>query len=153
METMIWCVRHRFLENVRSRHSDFASWSSHVRERKSAAIIRSWPDSINNSLECTRENDATLFIEDALLNLKEEQGYTHGMGGEIEIASLQKDGVSSFFRSQLEGIAGCYPFENIRAAADILFLHGSSNLVVAKRAIVSFIVFIFSMLLLMVFSF
>uniref|UniRef100_A0A5B6Z808 Putative E3 ubiquitin-protein ligase HOS1-like n=1 Tax=Davidia involucrata TaxID=16924 RepID=A0A5B6Z808_DAVIN len=140
MEMMIWCVRHQFLENVRCRHTNFTSWCSLVRERKSAAIRRSWPDSVNHSAESTRRDGSTLFIEDALSNLEIEQGYTNEMGGELEIASLQ-DGGSSFLRSKKEGMVGCYPFENLQAATDTLFLHGSSDLVVAKQAIFLYYLF------------
>lgn len=140
MEIMIWCIRHQFLENVRSRYSKFSSWRSLVRERKSAAIQRSWPDSVDHTAEPTKEC-GTLFIEDALLNLEIDQGRAQEMGGESEVASLQKDGGSTFFRSKIEGLAGCYPFENMRAAADILFLSGSSDLVVAKQAIFLYYLF------------
>lgn len=136
---MVWCIRHEFLENVRSRYSDSKSWRSRVRERKSAAIERSWPDAVNNSEESTR-HEGTLFIEDALANLEIEHGYTPEMGEELKVAYLQKDGISLIFRSQIEGISGCYPFENLRAAVDILFLRGSSGMVVAKQAIVSFVI-------------
>lgn len=40
MEIMIWCIKHQFLENVKSRYFEFPSWRSRVRERKSAAIQR-----------------------------------------------------------------------------------------------------------------
>ncbi|CAL5441965.1 unnamed protein product [Camellia sinensis] len=135
MEMMIWCIRHHFLENVKPRYTNITSWRAAVRERKSAAIMRSWPDSVNNSAGSGRTNGSTLFIEDALSNIDIDQGYTHERAGELEIASLQKDESSSFFRSKIEGMAGCYPFENLRAAADVLFLHGSSDLVLAKQAI------------------
>ena len=138
MEIMIWCIRHQFLENIRFRYSKFASWHSLVHERKSAAIQRSWPDSVDNAAEPTKEC-GTLFIEDALSNLEIDQGCVQEMGEELEVASLQKDGGSVFFSSKIEGLARGYPFENLRAAADILFLSGSSDLVVAKRAIVSFV--------------
>ncbi|KAL7165042.1 hypothetical protein ACSBR2_040851 [Camellia fascicularis] len=141
MEIMIWCIRHHFLENVGSQYTNFTSWRSSICERKSAAIKRSWPDSVNHSAESARTNGSTLFIEDALLNIEIEQGYTHEIGEELEIASLQKAGSSLFFRSKIEGMAGCYPFENLRAAADILFLHGSSDLVIAKQAIFLYYLF------------
>ncbi|GMP95739.1 hypothetical protein CsSME_00044665 [Camellia sinensis var. sinensis] len=141
MEIMIWSIRHHFLENVGSQYTNFTSWRSSIRERKSAAIKRSWPDSVNHSAESARTNGSTLFIEDALLNIEIEQGHTHEIGEELEIASLQKAGSSLFFRSKIEGMAGCYPFENLRAAADILFLHGSSDLVIAKQAIFLYYLF------------
>lgn len=137
---MIWCIRHQFLENVRSRFSDFASWSSTVRERKSAAIKRAWPDSINRILESSEQSTSSLFIEDALSNLDTEQGYVSKDEGELAITSLLTGGGNSFFRSKLHGMAGCYPFENLRAAVDLLFLQGNSDLVVAKQAIVSYLI-------------
>lgn len=139
VEVMIWGIRHQFLENVISHYTDFASWNYLVRERKSAAIRRAWPDVVNHSAE-SRGQDGSLFIEDALTNLDIEQSHTPE---ESELASLQKYENSSFFRSKIEGVAGCYPFENIRAAIDILFLHGGSDLVVAKQAIVSFLLTFF----------
>ncbi|KAK3014402.1 hypothetical protein RJ639_008830, partial [Escallonia herrerae] len=135
MEMILWCLKHQFLENIRSWHSNFTSWRSIFRERKSAAIKHSWPDSINHPMESTGPGGSTLFIEDALSNIDVEQEYTRETGDESEIASLQKEGGSSFFRSKIEGMAGCYPFEHLRDAIDILFLRGSSDMVVAKHAI------------------
>ncbi|KAJ7944718.1 E3 ubiquitin-protein ligase HOS1 [Quillaja saponaria] len=132
LEIMIWCIRHQFLDNVRSCHMDSTSWASAVRERRSAAVKRAWPDAVNNSEESTKWN-GSLFIEDALANLDMDQGFTHEMGEEIDIASLCKDGV--------KGMAVCYPFETVRAAADVLFLHGSSDLVIAKQAIFLYYLF------------
>ena len=134
---MTWCIRHQFLENVWSRYPNATSWRTIVRERKSAAIRRSWPDAINNFEESVRQ-EGSLFIEDALTNLEIEQGDTEDMGEELKVAYLQKDGISSIFRSKIEGLGGCYPFESLRAAIDVLFLHGSSDMVLAKQAIVSF---------------
>ena len=134
---MIWCIRNEFLKNLSSRYLDITSWRSHVRERKSAAIRRAWPNAINNSEESVRQ-EGSLFIEDALTNLEIEQGYSPEMGEELKVAYLQKDGISTIFRSKIEGVVGCYPFESLRAAIDILFLRGSSDMVLAKQAIVSF---------------
>ncbi|KAL3630054.1 hypothetical protein CASFOL_023038 [Castilleja foliolosa] len=131
LEVMIWCIRHHFLGNVRSRYSDFESWSSCVRERKSEAIKRAWPDSVN----CNEQSTSSLFVVDALSNLDTEQGYAEKNEGEFEIASLLAAGSNNFFRSKLHGMAACYPFENARAAVDLLFLQGNSDLVVAKQAI------------------
>ncbi|KAI8017614.1 E3 ubiquitin-protein ligase HOS1 [Camellia lanceoleosa] len=143
MENMMWCIRHHFLENVGFQYTNFTSWRSSIRERKSAAIKRSWHDSVNHSVEFARTNGSTLFIEDALLNIEIEQGYTHEIGGELEIASLQKAGGSLFFKSKIKGMTGCYPCENLRATADILFLHGSFDLVIAKQALISFLIFLY----------
>ncbi|KAH9721146.1 E3 ubiquitin-protein ligase HOS1 [Citrus sinensis] len=135
LEIMMWCAKHQFLENVRSRHASFTSWHSLVRQRKSAATERAWYDPVKNCAESTKQ-DGSLFIEDALANLEIEQEFTQGRGEELDITSLHKDDEgSSFVRSKIEGVSGCYPFENLRAAVDILFLHGSSDLVLAKQAI------------------
>lgn len=141
LEIMMWCAKHQFLENVRSRHASFTSWHSLARQRKSAATERSWYDPVNYSAESTKQ-DGSLFIEDALANLEIEQEFTQGRGEELDITSLHKDDEgSSFVRSKVEGISGCYPFENLRAAVDILFLHGSSDLVLAKQAIFLYYLF------------
>lgn len=141
LEIMMWCAKHQFLENVRSRHASFASWHSLVRQRKSAATERVWYDPVNNCAESTKQ-DGSLFIEDALANLEIEQEFTQGRGEELDITSLHKDDEGlSFVRSKIEGVSGCYPFENLRAAVDILFLHGSSDLVLAKQAIFLYYLF------------
>lgn len=136
LEIIIWCARHDFLDCVRSRFPDISSWTSVVRKRKSEAITRAWPDVINLSVEPTRQN-GSLFIEDALNNLDLEDGLITNIGESLNVASLQKDG-TSIFRTNTDGVLVCYPFKNIRAAADLLFLRGSSDMVIAKQAIVSF---------------
>lgn len=135
LEIIIWCIRHEFLEGVRYRFTDISSWASVVRERKSAAIRRAWPDAINQPVEPTRQN-GSLFIEDALNNLDLEEELIKDIGEGLDVASLQKDG-TSIFRANIDGVLGCYPFNNLRAAADLLFLHGGSDMVIAKQAIVS----------------
>ncbi|KAL1548010.1 RING-type E3 ubiquitin transferase [Salvia divinorum] len=141
LEIMAWCIRHHFLENVRFRFSDFASWSSSVRERKSAAIYRAWPDPIAGILGSDEQSTSSLFIEDALSNLETDEGYGHQDEGELAISSLLASGGNSVFLSKLQGLAGCYPFQSLRVAVDLLFLQGNSNLVVAKQAI--FLYFLF----------
>lgn len=133
MEIIIWCSRHQFLENVKSRFTDSLSWPSVVRKRKSEAIRRAWPDAINQSVESTG-HDGSLFIEDALNNLDLEQEILSEIGGELDIATLQKDR-ASIFRSKTDQVLSYYPFKNLRAAADLLFLHGSTDTVIAKQAI------------------
>ncbi|OWM88356.1 hypothetical protein CDL15_Pgr003768 [Punica granatum] len=134
IEAVMWCIRHEFLENVRSRYNSYASWSSLVRERRSAAIKRAWPDAVNQSAETNRQ-DGSLFIEDALRNIDIDGGQTLEMEDGLDLLPLKRDGHSSILASTLAGVSGCYPFENLRAAVDVLFLYGSSDLVVAKRAI------------------
>ncbi|KAJ9536911.1 hypothetical protein OSB04_029644, partial [Centaurea solstitialis] len=136
IEMMIWYTRHQSLEGL-SRHDSFSSWRSVVRERKAAAVKRAWP----SPLETSSQDGAMLFIEDALSNLDTQQEYTTNRDDELEIASLQKDGGLSFSRVKIEGMVGSYPFENLRSAIDILFLCGSSDLVVAKQAILLYYLF------------
>ncbi|KAI3828907.1 hypothetical protein L1987_03018 [Smallanthus sonchifolius] len=136
VEMMIWYTRHQFLERL-SRHDSFSSWRSNVCERKSMAIERAWP----SPTETSRPDGAILFIEDALANLETQPEDTPDREYELEIASLQKDGGLSFSRAKIEGIIGSYPFENLRSAIDILFLCGSSDLVVAKQAIFLYYLF------------
>ncbi|KAM3308580.1 hypothetical protein P3S67_010324 [Capsicum chacoense] len=137
LKTRQQCIRHEFLENVKSRHKNFESWRALIRERKSAAIKRAWPDSVSHSDEY---NASTLFIEDALSNIEAaEQGDLDDHEKEMALAYLQKDGGSLYSRSKIQEMAGCYPFESLRATADILFLRGSSDFVVAKQALVSFL--------------
>ena len=133
----MWCIRHQFLENIRSRHSSFTSWLTAVRERKSAAIRQSWPDALDDSADSIGL-DGSLFIEDALGNLDIEQWFSLDVVDGLEIASLENDGAPVIFRSKIGGSSGCYPFENLRVAVDVLFLRGSSDVLVAKEAIVSF---------------
>ncbi|XP_022158002.1 E3 ubiquitin-protein ligase HOS1 [Momordica charantia] len=140
MEIMMWCIRHQFLENVRSRHSSFTSWLTAVRERKSAAIRRSWPDALDDSADSSGL-DGSLFIEDALGNLDIEQWHSLDLVDGLEIRSLENDGAPIIFRSKIGGSSGCYPFENLRVAVDVLFLRGSSDVVVAKKAILLYYLF------------
>ncbi|KAF8108335.1 hypothetical protein N665_0111s0046 [Sinapis alba] len=139
LEIMMWCIRHGFLEDVRSRYSSFTSWKALVRERKSDAIKRAWPDAVDQSSDCNVQG-ASLFIEDALENLEREPEYSQDIGADLEVGCLQNN-ERSVLRSKIEGISGSYPFDNLRSAADILFLHGSSDLVVAKQAIFLYYLF------------
>lgn len=136
---MSWCIRHQFLEKVKSRYSDHASWDLAVRERKSAAIKRAWPDPLNRKLESSEENKSSLFIEDALSILDSERGFADKDASGSAITSLRTGGDHLFLRAKLNGMAGCYPFENLRIAVDLLFLQGNPDMVVAKQAIVSFL--------------
>ncbi|KAE8671738.1 2-oxoglutarate and Fe(II)-dependent oxygenase superfamily protein isoform 1 [Hibiscus syriacus] len=93
------------------------------------------PELLDLSADSTGQG-ASLFIEDALENLD-----IYEMGEESDFAFLKKNGALSLFQSKIGGIAGCYPFESLRAAVDILFLGGASDLVLAKQAI--FVYFLF----------
>ncbi|CAN8316241.1 unnamed protein product [Cochlearia groenlandica] len=139
LDVMLWSIRHGFLEDIRPRYFNFMEWSALVRERKSNAVKRAWPDAIDQSSDCNVQG-ASLFIEDALENLEREPEYSQDIAAELEVRYLQKD-ERSFLKSKIEGTSGSYPFENLRTAADILFLHGNSDLVVAKQAIFLYYLF------------
>ncbi|XP_076881817.1 E3 ubiquitin-protein ligase HOS1-like [Bidens hawaiensis] len=130
MEMMIWYTRHEFLEDL-NRHESFSSWQSDVGERRSMAVKRAWPSPI----ETSSPHDVILFIDDALANLDKQEEYPPDKEYELEIAGL------SLSRAKMEGIIGSYPFENIKSAIDILFLCGSSDLVVAKQATLLYYLF------------
>lgn len=144
LEVIIWCARHQFLEKVQSRYLNYVSWTSHVLEKKTAAVERAWPDISDCSIESARSHGSLLFIEEALSNLGIEQGY--GEETEVDITCLRDRKSPLSFRSKIdeanrnEGLAS-YPFETVRAAADVLFLRGMSDTVVAKRAIFLYYLF------------
>ncbi|GJM96539.1 hypothetical protein PR202_ga13382 [Eleusine coracana subsp. coracana] len=141
LEAMIWCIRHRFLEHVCSRYADFASWSSDVIERKESANKRHWPD-IAEAAGCNGANQCTLFIEQALQNLGIEQSYKDNE--EEAIACLQNEQSSSMFSFTIttdQFNVNRYPFRNLREAVDMLFLHGASDMVIAKQAILLYYLF------------
>ncbi|KAF5766687.1 putative ELYS-like domain-containing protein [Helianthus annuus] len=136
MEMLIWYTRHQHLEYL-NRHASFPSWRSDVRERKSTAIKHAWPA----PTEISTPDGEILFIHDALSNLDPQQEYTPDRDYELEIASLQKDEDFSLSRAKIEGLIGSYPFKNLRSTIDVLFLYGSSDLVVAKQAIFLYYLF------------
>ncbi|CAI9772468.1 unnamed protein product [Fraxinus pennsylvanica] len=102
--------------------------------RKSAASKRSRPEFYLKT-ESSTQNSSTIIVEEALSNLEIDGGNMDNDIEELSIASLQRDGGSLFSRVKLLGNGGCCPLENLRAAADSLFLQGNSDLVVVKQAI------------------
>lgn len=141
MEVMTWCSRNQFLENVKSSHVNMNAWRSSFRERKSASVKRAWPASvIHQATESYKPNTSTLFVEDALSNLDGEMAKIDDNEEQLEIMLMQKDGVT-YRRYKIEGLAGLYPFENLRAATDAIFLLGSSDMVIAKQAIFLYYLF------------
>lgn len=137
---MLWCIQHDFLENVQSFYPDYQSWTSHVQERKSTAIKQSWPDNSSYLAFYGGRSESALFIEQALFNLEIEE--CHGdKHDEIDIFCLQDANSPIMFSSKISesyrNHSSCYPFKHARAAVDVLFLHGASDMVVAKRAMVS----------------
>ncbi|KAL2330819.1 hypothetical protein Fmac_018400 [Flemingia macrophylla] len=70
-----------------------------------------------------------LFSFDCLFKLYVSSFYNNSL-----ILLGEKDG-ASFLGSNPDQMLGYYPFRNLRAAADLLFLHGGSDMVIAKQAI------------------
>ncbi|KAG0497909.1 hypothetical protein HPP92_002600 [Vanilla planifolia] len=145
LEIMIWCIQHNFLENVRSSYADNQSWAVHVQKRKAAVIKHSWPDNSSYLQYYGGRPDPDLFIEQALSNLQIEDSYGE-KDDEICISSLQDINSPVMFFSKINEsnrnqASMCYPFENVRAAADVIFLYGASDMVVAKRAIFLYYLF------------
>jgi hypothetical protein len=138
LEAMIWCIRHEFLEKIPSRHASFATWSADVIERKTSAEERQWPEVSGKTSGYDEANQGIVFIEQALQNLGNQQSYMDN-DDEREITCLQNEQSSSMFRSTIDqSNVNSYPFKNLREAVDILFLHGGSDMVIAKQATVSF---------------
>ncbi|XP_057812709.2 E3 ubiquitin-protein ligase HOS1 isoform X2 [Cryptomeria japonica] len=142
MEAMTWCARHEFLEGVQCRYMSISHWRSVFNEKKVAASERAWPDYLNNATMIGSQSPATLFIEDALANLSTGHDYDEELETEFsELGWLRQGGVLSQlpFKSISDG--SVYPPENLRAAVDLLFLEGSSDLILAKRAIFLYYLF------------
>ncbi|KAL5217406.1 hypothetical protein ABZP36_018090 [Zizania latifolia] len=141
LEVMVWCIRHRFLEDICSRHANFASWSSDVIKRKVSAEKRKWPEFSDKTSAHNEANQGILFIEQALQNLGIQESYRDNEEG-VEIACLQSEQSSSMFCSRIDQFsADKYPFKNLREAVDVLFLHGASDMVIAKQAIFLYYLF------------
>ncbi|CAN6303629.1 unnamed protein product [Urochloa humidicola] len=143
LEAMIWCVRHRFLEDIYSRYDDYTSWSSDVIQRKASAEERKWPEFLDKESGVNEANQGTLFIEQALQNLGIEQSYRNEEE-EAAITCLQNEQSPSMFCSTITAghfSLNRYPFKNLREAVDVLFLHGASDMVIAKQAILLYYLF------------
>ncbi|AQK63092.1 E3 ubiquitin-protein ligase HOS1 [Zea mays] len=140
---MIWCIRHRFIQDICSRYTDHTSWSSDVIQRKAYAEERKWPGFSDKGSDINEANQTTLFIEQALQNLGIEQNY-RDKEEDITITCLQNEQSSSMFCSTIT-TDHCsidrYPFKNLREAVDVLFLHGASDMVIAKQAILLYYLF------------
>lgn len=114
-------------------------------QRKAYAEERKWPGFSDKGSDINEANQSTLFIEQALQNLGIEQNY-RDKEEEIAITCLQDEQSSSMFCSTITTdhfSIDRYPFKNLREAVDVLFLHGASDMVIAKQAIVSFSFFFF----------
>ncbi|CAM0876098.1 unnamed protein product [Alopecurus aequalis] len=141
LEAMIWCIRHEFLEKICSRHASFATWSADVIKRKTSAEERQWPEVSGKTSGYNEANQGILFVEQALQYLGNQQSYIDNEE-EGEITCLQNEQSSSMFRPTIDqSNFNSYPFKNLREAVDVLFLHGGSEMVIAKQA--TFLYYIF----------
>ncbi|ONM08936.1 low phytic acid3 [Zea mays] len=139
---MIWCIRHSFIQDICSRYADHTSWSSDVIQRKAYAETK-WPGFSDEVSDVNQASKSTLFIEQALQNLGIEQSYMD-KEEEIAITCLQNEQSSSMFCSTITTdhfSIDRYPFKNLREAVDVLFLHGASDMVIAKQAILLYYLF------------
>lgn len=108
-------------------------------QRKVYAEERKWPGFFDKGTGESEATQGTLFIEQALQNLGIEQSYRDNEE-EIAITCLQNEQSSSMFCSTIttdQFSIDRYPFKNLREAVDVLFLHGASDMVIAKQATVS----------------
>ncbi|KAJ3694023.1 hypothetical protein LUZ60_009503 [Juncus effusus] len=126
LEVMIWCTRHQFLNQIESRHPNFQSWESNFLNKKSASA--------------SDPNSTSLFIEEALQNLGLEERESENEEDISLLLLVEQQGNESGFYPRVDQSKSNpnwykYPFKSVKDAADILFLHGDSDLVVAKRAI------------------
>jgi E3 ubiquitin-protein ligase HOS1 len=139
---MAWCTRHRFLESLPPRFANTGQWRLAVKERKTAAHERGWVECPRTVGQVAPRPLATLFIEDALANLGIVRDEDEDGGKDaLDLNRLKKD-----YRHRrdcgagypaINGMSAIYPPENVRATVDLLFLEGSSELILAKKAIVS----------------
>uniref|UniRef100_A0A0D9VYQ7 ELYS-like domain-containing protein n=1 Tax=Leersia perrieri TaxID=77586 RepID=A0A0D9VYQ7_9ORYZ len=126
LEAMMWCIRHKFLQDICLRYTDVASWSSDVIKRKTSAKERKWPEFKSSAYN--EANQGVLFIEQALQNLGIQESYMDNEK-EVEIACLRSEQSSSMFCSTIDQFSvDKYPFKNLREAVDVLFLHGTSDM-------------------------
>lgn len=148
LEVMAWCARHQFLETVRSSYASPSQWHIAVNGRKSAAQSRARSETSYKNGKIGISQAATLFIEEALANLgllgsKDEDEF--GLGDLPEVSFLRQGSPASLrFSRDLEPMQfwSCYPPESVRAAVDLLFLEGTCDLILAKKAIVSIDLFV-----------
>lgn len=152
LEVMAWCARHQFLETIRSSYASVSQWQTSVKERKLAAQDRAWLETPHNNGKLEVSQEATLFIEEALANLgllEDDDNDEVGLGDLPELGMLRQGPTAQTpaslrFRRDLESIQSRspYPPESVRAAVDLLFLEGPCDLILAKKAIVSFMCFL-----------
>eukprot|EP00252_Welwitschia_mirabilis_P008056 TRINITY_DN19761_c0_g3_i1.p1 TRINITY_DN19761_c0_g3~~TRINITY_DN19761_c0_g3_i1.p1 ORF type:complete len:1008 (+),score=216.56 TRINITY_DN19761_c0_g3_i1:343-3024(+) len=134
LEVMAWCGRHSFLKNVPSRYQNISQWRSKFVERKNAVVNRTWPPYLGIFSDNTTESHPSLFIEDALNHIYAEQGEpedeTYGL------SCLREEKKVSDINDGFK-----YPPQTVREAVDTFFLEGSSDLIVAKRAVFLYYLF------------
>ncbi len=146
-EVMAWCARHQFLESLSPRFTSVGQWLTAVEERRSAARKRAWTEGLQTTVQFESGHEGSMFIEDALANLgmgRDGAGEAGNNEDFLEPGWLQETGLVQtspslkYMQDAVSGQSGVlYPPKSMRAAVDKLFLEGSSDLILAKKAIVS----------------
>jgi E3 ubiquitin-protein ligase HOS1 len=146
-EVMAWCARHQFLDNVPPRFTSIGQWLTAVEERKSAAQERAWSDGLQTAAQLGSGQQGSLFIEDALANLRTASDDDVKAGSNkdfLELGWLREAALVlttpslRYMQDAVSVQSGMlYLPNNVHAAVDKLFLEGSSDLILAKKAIVS----------------
>jgi E3 ubiquitin-protein ligase HOS1 len=146
-EVMAWCARHQFLESLSPRFTSVGQWLTAVEERRSAARKRAWTEGLQTTVQFESGHEGSMFIEDALANLgmgRDGAGEAGNNEDFLEPGWLQETGLVQtspslkYMQDAVSGQSGVlYPPKSVRAAVDKLFLEGSSDLILAKKAIVS----------------
>jgi len=146
-EVMAWCAQHQFLDNVPPRFTSIGQWLTAVEERKSAAQERAWSDGLQTAAQLGSCQQGSLFIEDALANLRmasDDDGKAGSNKDSLELGWLQEAALvltTPSLRYMQDAVSlqsgMLYLPNNVHAAVDKLFLEGSSDHILAKKAIVS----------------
>ncbi|KAH8966469.1 hypothetical protein BDL97_03G026400 [Sphagnum fallax] len=150
-EVMAWCARHQFLDNVPPRFTSIGQWLTAVEERKSAAQERAWSDGLRTAAQLGSGQQGSLFIEDALANLRtasDDDGKAGSNKDFLELGWLQEAALvltTPCLRYMQDAVSlqsgMLYLPDNVHAAVDKLFLEGSSDLILAKKAIFVYYLF------------
>ncbi|KAH9542271.1 hypothetical protein CY35_14G107700 [Sphagnum magellanicum] len=150
-EVMAWCARHQFLESLSPRFTSVGQWLTAVEERRNAARKRAWTEGLQTTVQFESGHEGSMFIEDALTNLgmgRDGAGEAGNNEDFLEPGWLQETGLVQtspslkYMQDAVSGQSGVlYPPKSVRAAVDKLFLEGSSDLILAKKAIFLYYLF------------
>ncbi|KAK8934344.1 E3 ubiquitin-protein ligase HOS1 [Platanthera zijinensis] len=137
MDMGIWSDRLEYLQN------NFLCWESLMICTKKSLIRKGKKSSPKRAEPAESGRIKTLWLYSAILNLKQRLNHIVISSPAILIISHghRKSEPALFIEQALNDSSVCYPFKNSRAAVDVIFLHGASDMVVAKRAIFLYYLF------------